>query len=232
MFFLNTSRPLFRDNVDLRRAVNFAVDRRALTREIGPYVAAPTDQYLPPSLAGFRDTRIYPLAKPDLTRARALARGNTRSGKAVLYTCDRVDCLASAQILRRNLEPIGIEVQVRQLPTNLFFEKVFRPREPFDIAWLGWGGSADPHYFIDELFRGPFNVSRYNSPTYNRLIDRASQLSGAARYRAYGDLDVRLARDEAPAVAHSVLNAWAFVSARTGCAIMNPFLDLTAVCLK
>ena len=27
-------------------------------------------------------------------------------------------------------------------------------------------------------------------------------------------------------------NTWAFVSARTGCVVMNPSLDLTAVCLK
>jgi hypothetical protein len=27
-------------------------------------------------------------------------------------------------------------------------------------------------------------------------------------------------------------NAWAFVSARIGCVVMNPAFDLTAVCLK
>ena len=47
MFVLNTSGPLFRNNVKLRQAVNFAVDRKALTRELGALAGTPTDQYLP-----------------------------------------------------------------------------------------------------------------------------------------------------------------------------------------
>jgi hypothetical protein len=45
-------------------------------------------------------------------------------------------------------------------------------------------------------------------------------------------LDVELARDAAPAIAVENPNTWAFVSARAGCIVMNPRLDLTAVCLK
>lgn len=233
MFFLNTSRPLFRDNVQLRRAANFAVDRRALTREVGLYVAAATDQYIPPSLPGFRDERIYPLSGPDLRRARALANGRTRSGKAVLYTCARPDCVAPAQILERNLKAIGIAIEIRKFPTRLFFQKVSTPREPYDIAWLGWGGYADPALFIKAIFHGgALNYSRFDERVYNRLIDRADRLYGNARNRAYANLDVRLARDAAPAISYSVLNTWAFVSANAGCVVMNPFLDLNAVCLK
>jgi ABC-type oligopeptide transport system substrate-binding subunit len=233
MFFLNTSRPLFKDNVALRRALNFAVDRKALTKENPPHLATVTDQYLPTALAGFRDARIYPLDGPDLRRARALAEGRTRSGKAILYTCSRPDCVAPAQILQRNLGAIGITVEIRKLPTQVFFDKIFRPSEPFDIAWVGWGDTEAAAY-LSGLFDGRrgINLSRFDDPAYDRLFDRASQLPDAARYRAFGDLDVRLARDAAPAIGYATLNAWAFVSARTGCVVMNPFLDLTAVCLK
>ena len=239
MFFLNTSRPLFRNNAQLRQALNFAVDRRALTREFGLHVASITDQYLPQSMHGFRDARIYPLKGPDLRKARELARGRTRSGKAVLYTCARPDCLAAAQILQRNVRPLGIEIEIRQFPTTLFFEKVFTPGEPFDIAWVGWNAAYnDPQYFMD-LFDGRTvgqpgteNISRFDSPVYTALIEAASRLTGAARYEAYGELDIRLARDAAPAIAYANANAWAFVSARTGCIVMNPIFDLTSVCLK
>jgi hypothetical protein len=43
---------------------------------------------------------------------------------------------------------------------------------------------------------------------------------------------VELARDEAPAVAYGVDSALTLVSARTGCVIVNPYLDLAAVCLR
>jgi peptide/nickel transport system substrate-binding protein len=55
-FALNVSRPLFRNNPRLRRAVNFAVDRTALLRVLGGRLAGQrTDQYLPSGLPGFED---------------------------------------------------------------------------------------------------------------------------------------------------------------------------------
>ena len=240
MFLLNTSRPLFRNNVELRRALNFAADRSALAREFGPHAATATDQYLPSVMPGFRDERIYPLRGPDLRRARALAKGHTRSGVAVLYTCsDRPDCIALAQVLQRNLALIGIEVRIKQFPLQVMFQKLSNPREPFDLAWIGFSPPwNDPQAFLG-IFDGRTigrpgneNWSYFNSPRYNRLLERASRLTGPARYRAYGDFDVQLARDAAPAIGVVNANTWAFVSARTGCVVMNPGLDLTAVCLK
>jgi peptide/nickel transport system substrate-binding protein len=240
MFFLNTSRPLFRNNVRLRQAVNLAADRRALVREYGQYAATSTDQYVPSALPGFRDERIYPLRGPDLRTARALARGRTRSGRAVLYTCsDRPDGVAVAQILQRNLKPIGLEIEIKQFPLQVMFQRLATPGEPYDITWVGllhpW---VDPQTFLG-AFDGRTigspdgaNFSRFDSPRYDRLLDRASRLSGPARYRAFGEIDVQLARDAAPAIAAMIPNTWAFVSARTGCVVMNPSLDVTALCLK
>jgi hypothetical protein len=76
------------------------------------------------------------------------------------------------------------------------------------------------------------NYSSFNSPKYNRLLDRTSRLTGAARARAYGALDVDIARNAAPAVAYSFDNALTLVSSPTGCVVVNPYLDLAAVCLK
>ena len=79
---------------------------------------------------------------------------------------------------------------------------------------------------------GTGNRSHFNSPVYNRLLDEASRLSGNARERAYGELDIRLSRDAAPAIPWAALNSIDFVSPRVGCVSFNPSLDLTAVCLK
>jgi len=229
-FFLNTTRPLLANNAQLRQAFNFAVDRQALVRVYGRYTATATDQYMPPVLPGFRPTRIYPLSGPDLRQARLLAKGRTRSGKAVLYACsDRPDCRAVAQVLKRNLRAIGIQLEIKQFPLGVMFEKLDRPGEPYDLAWVGLlAPYNDPAAFFD----GFNEYSHLKSPRYKRELVRAGQLSGPARYRAYGKLDVELARDAAPAIAAMAANAWAFVSARTDCVVMNPSLDLTAVCLK
>jgi ABC-type transport system substrate-binding protein len=234
MFFINTSRPLFRNNTKLRQAVNFAVDRKALVREFGLYAATSTDQFLPPLMPGFRNERLYPLKGPDLRTARSLAKGHTRRGKAVLYVRTAAEDVAAAQVLRRNLKAIGLDVLIKQFPVGVLFQKGETPGEPFDIYLVGWQASyKDPREFLG-LFdgRSRLNYSRFNSTKFNRLLDRAGRLSGAERYRAYGKLDVQLARDLAPAIPYAVYTAWTFVSKRTGCIVVNPFLDLTAVCLK
>ena len=124
MFALNSSRPLLKANVKLRQAINFAVDRRALTRELGPYAGTVTDQFIPAVLPGHVSARIYPLTGPDLRKARALAAGNRRSGKAVLYTSDTPVDVAQAQILQQNLARIGIVLEIQKFPIGLLFDKL------------------------------------------------------------------------------------------------------------
>ena len=123
MFYLNTSRPLFKNNPKLRQAVNFAVDRRELTRELGAYVGEATDQYLLPVMPGFRDERIYPLKGPNLKKAKQLAKGHTRSGKVVLYTPNFPLPLATAQIVKRNLEAIGLKVEIVSFPPPVYAQR-------------------------------------------------------------------------------------------------------------
>lgn len=234
-YALNTSRPLFRDNARLRQAVNFAIDRSALEGSGG--AGQLTDQYLPATMPGFRDAKIYPLRRPDLRRARALARGQTRGGKAVLYTLDYPQKLVFARIVARNLAKIGLDVQVKGLPIDAFFSRAGARNEPVDIVFSPWTPDyIDPSTYLNAFFESRFiagsNWARFESPVYDRLLIRAAGLEGAARARAYGALDVRLARDAAPMVATTFLNEPTLVSKRVGCIVLRPALDLTAVCLK
>ncbi len=224
MFVLNTSRPLFRNNPKLRQAVNFAVDRKALVQTLGPYGEAVTDQYLK-----LRNDAIYPLKGPDLKRARALAKGHTRSGKAIFYTRqDPVD-IAQAQILQRDLKAIGIDVQVVQFPTNLIFDKLAHGQQEFDIGRIAWSNDDSNllGIFDGRLLGADDNVnfSYFNSLKVNDLLTHASHLSGTARYAALAELDTLVSRDFAPAIPIAYQSAITLVSRRTGCAVMNPFLD-------
>jgi peptide/nickel transport system substrate-binding protein len=242
MFVINTTSPLFRSNPRLRQAVNYAVERTALNAVRGPYTGTAIDHYLYPDLPGYRPVHVYPIRRPLLARARALARGHTRSGKAVVYISSaqtqRATALAQAQILQRDLKRIGIDVTIQAWPGSQLFERMATPGEPFDLGLVGWSGGPDPG-LLDCLFNGKrigkddsCNWSYLDSPRYNRALDAASALSGRARARAFRRLDVRLTRDVAPAIPYAYDNGLTLVSARTGCVVLNPLLDLGAVCLK
>jgi ABC-type transport system substrate-binding protein len=240
MIILNSARPLFRNNPQLRRAVNFAIDRRALAAAIGGPVAAPTDQYLSPSAAGFRDVPIYPF-RGDLRKARALARGHTRSGKAVLYTSELFPFnLAQTKLIQERLRQIGIEAEIKTFPHAVFLSKMFTPGEPFDLAnSIGFGSGYPDHTILNCMFQGRAtpaaggcNVFNFNSRRYNRLLDRAARLVGPARFRFYGRLDIELARVAAPAVPYLLPKFGILVSKRAGCHRFDkPLFDLAALCL-
>jgi peptide/nickel transport system substrate-binding protein len=234
-FALNTSRPLFRDNVSLRQAVNFAIDRAALQRAAGR--GQITDQYLPSTFPGFKDEKIYPLLRPDLRRARALARGQTRHKRAVLYTLDVPPAVVAAQIVKRNLAQIGLDVRIKALPQGAFFSRGAKPNEPLDILFVPWTPDyIDPfaylNFFFDSRFIGFSNYSRFEDPAYDRALRLAATLQGPARARAYAELDAKIARDAAPMAAVAFLDEPTLVSARVGCVVLRPELDLRAVCLK
>jgi ABC-type oligopeptide transport system substrate-binding subunit len=233
-FALNVTRPLFRDNVPLRQAVNLAVNRAA---QVSAGTGTLTDQYLPNGMPGFRDARIYPLRGPDLKRARALARGHMRSGRANLYVPDVPSIVVTARTLKRDLAKIGLDVRIVAVPTTRFGTTIGRRGEPVDIVRTGVAPDyIDPAGILVPLFDGRFagtsNYSWMDDPEINRALRTAATLQGAARYRAFGELDVKIAREEAPIIGVSYTNEPTLVSARTGCVIVRPMLDLTAVCLK
>jgi peptide/nickel transport system substrate-binding protein len=234
-FVLNTARPLFRDNPQLRQAVNFAVDRAAIRRANGTELQSVlTDQYLPPGFPGFRDARVYPLTKPNLPRARALARGNTRSGKAVLFTVASPPRLAAAQSLKRDLARIGLDVKIVGVPLPAYFGRL-GATGAYDIGFRPWVPDyGDPFAVLNVNFDGRFigsvNWGRFDEPEFNQALRQAASLQGAARLAAYAAVDERLAREGAPMIAVEVLNDATLVSGRVGC-VPRPF-ELAAVCLK
>jgi YVTN family beta-propeller protein len=238
-YALNTSRPLFA-SARMRRAVNFAIDRPALAnaQESG-ILALPADQYLPPGMAGFEDAHIYPTDGPDLDRARRLA-GN-RHRTAVLYASDSTSSLKRAQVLVRNLASIGIDVEVKTFPGTVLAAKEATKGEPFDIAENSWSADYfDPFNFLNQLFDPNIkpaalsvDASRFDEPLYNRRLESAAKLTGAARYRAYAQLDIDLTRNASPIVVWGNPATEDLFSARMGCQAYGPYgVDLAALCIR
>jgi YVTN family beta-propeller protein len=235
---LNTSRGLFGDP-RLRRAVNYAIDRRALARLggfgfAGPLTAAPTDQYLPPNFPGFKDVKIYPLGG-DLREAKRLAGRRRRT--AVMYTCDFSPCPQEAQLVKRTLAALGITVEVRTFPISTVFKREFTKGEPFDIGLVTWREDyADPYDFLNLMFDGSLgvNVAQFDKPSWNHRLEAAARLFGKQRYRAYARLDADLVRQAAPWVAFENETNFDFFSARIGCQTYQPIygMDIAALCKR
>jgi ABC-type oligopeptide transport system substrate-binding subunit len=222
---MNNSRGIFQNNTNLRKAVSHAIDRRFMVAQHGYLAGQRTDQFLPYSMPGFKEFNIYSLKGPNYTRAKALANGNTRDGKAVMYTFNVAQGPPIAQSVQFNLKQIGVDVEIRQLDRVVQHERVAVRGEPFDLTLEGWGMDyPDPSNFINVLLDGRriqadhnVNISYFNNATMNRRMDTANSTAGAARLTAYGLLDRDLMRDHAPVAPYISTNARIFTSSTVGC---------------
>ena len=240
MFVLNSSRPLFKDNPRLRRAVNLVLPRNAFKASASALPV--TDQYLPAPVQGFRDRPIYPLGG-DLTQAKSLAAGSMRDRKAAFYVPDCAGAIACVGFVVSQLEQLGLEVEVRPFPewttTSAYLGRLGDPDEPWDLALIQWTPDfVDPFAYINRLLDGQAaggtDLARFDEPLYRDLMRKASRVQGAARAKAYAELDLRLARDAAPVVPLYVVSEATLVSKRVPkrCMLLRPGLVLTTVCLK
>jgi len=204
---LNTQAKAFRGNAPLRQAVNFAINRNALTAQVGAGAATPTDQILPPDgMPGFKDWKIYP-NKPDVTKAKKLASGHLGDKSIVFYTYQDDPGPASAQIVQANLAPLGLNTDIQVFVRTVEEEKVQHKGEPFDITLAGWGSDyPDPYDFVNILLSGKnihetgnINTSYFNDPKWNKRMDQAAVLPlGPKRYTTYANLDRDLMAGPAP----------------------------------
>jgi ABC-type transport system substrate-binding protein len=239
---LNTSSPLFRHNVPLRKAVNLALDRPAVIAQTlgGPLSNTATDQIVPSRVPGWVDHHQYPLTGADVTAARRLAVGHLRGGTAVLYTpTDRLRP-AMAAVIADDLAKIGLEVKVKPFAAAALMAKVGTRGEPFDMVLGNWADDllgpvltdlepplvySDPANTIVRYLGGASarkpsgntNVAYFDLPSYNHRMTAATRLSGPARFRAFSRLDADIMRDQAPWAPIAEASSWQFVARRVGC---------------
>ena len=242
-FMLNTSRPLFKRDVQAAAGDQLRDRPQSagrVTRGIRRHRRAISSCH--PTMPGYRDARIYPLdrsrpAEGAGTRVRAEA---VRTGRPV-HTCPTRWTLRRRRSLRRNLAAIGIGLEVKQFPLQVLFDKLSTPGEPFDIGRVSSGRLFDAGFLAFSSSTAAASANRVrvtgristpqSSTGCSTEAPRASR-SAPARSRAFGEIDVQISRDAAPAIAFGVPNVLTLVSRRVGCVVVDPDLDLTAVCLK
>ncbi len=240
---MNHERPLFGGggvgNLRLKKAVNFVIDRQGILAQRGAYAGVTNDQYLPPTMRGFKNVAIYP-RRPSLSQARTLAQGQTRGGDGTFYCSNRPPATQQCQVVQANLRNIGLNMDIRQFPRATQVELAGRRGEPFDLTLEAWHMDYfDPYDFIflvDGTTIRPannVNFSYFNAAAFNRKITRAKSLTGVARYRAFSQLDIDLARNAAPLASFATRNDRHYVSARVGCYNYHPVFtyDYAAICL-
>jgi peptide/nickel transport system substrate-binding protein len=227
-FMLNTTQPPF-DDLSIRKAAAYAIDRRALA---AADEAVAVDGYLPPDMPGVSRSHVYPVDGPDLAKARALMHGRTAT--AVLAACSSGVCREQAQILQQNLAEIGIRLRIHQM------DSVYdAPLESWDISAREWSPDEyDPSGILaTPMFDSDpgINPTGYGPAPLRRALDRAQAASGERRSELFGALERRILRTSLPWLSYQESTAPVFTSARLGCVVASPVyfgVNLAALCMK
>ena len=244
---LNHARPLFKDNPQLAKAVNWVVDRQAFSAQGGYLFGKRTGQILPPGMLGYKPQGIYPLrvTANTIKQAKKLAEGNLRGGKAVLWSSNAGFAPLQAQLIQYNLKQIGIDAEVKLLPRAQQFTNAGNPKTAdFDLTIERWGADyADPYDWVNILLDGTQvthpqhnNYAYFNVAKYNREMTAASLLTGPSRGAAYAALDGTMMRNDPPWAPLVNSNDRVFLSSKVGCLTINeaqgsgPLLNV--ICVK
>ena len=134
------------DNVKVRQAVNFAIDRNALVNLFGgPVLASPVCQVLPPGFPGHEDYCPYtkdPGAKwsaPDMEKAKQLVEeSGTKGQKVTIIAEDKTVSKSIGVYLQSVLTELGYEVDVKPISPNIQFTYIQNTNNKTQMSITQW----------------------------------------------------------------------------------------------
>jgi peptide/nickel transport system substrate-binding protein len=207
---LNLRDPLLQD-VRVRRAIGYAIDRDAIIKYLRRGLAAPAAGLLPPvSWAYAPDVFAFTY---DPARARRLldeagyrdpdGEGSEPRFRLTLKVSNQEFNRLQSAVIQQNLEAIGIALDVRTYEFATLYADVLKGNfQLFTLQWVG-GAVADPDilrrvFHSSQVPPAGFNRGFFNDPHVDQLLDAAAAATDdGERRRLYGEVQ-RAVAEAAP----------------------------------
>lgn len=194
---VNNARKPF-DDVRVRRAVAWAVDKRAVIDGAVWGYGTVIGSHMPPVSPYYVDLsgRYQPA---DAARARSLlAEAGLPSGFETVISLPApydMHCRAG-EVIADQLARAGIQARLEKVEWGSWLENVYSGRR-YQLTVIAHTGRLDPDPFLNRYTSGSQeNYMNYNNPAYDDLIARAAVMTGAeGRRAAYARLQEMLADD-------------------------------------
>jgi peptide/nickel transport system substrate-binding protein len=240
---MNNARAPF-DNVNMRKAVEYAIDRPAQLRLLGAYAGKRTSQLLVPGIPGYKPFNAYPLKGADVAKAKQLA-GSAIASAPTLNVVHTTSTTSTnrAQVAEFNLKQVGFKINDQPTPATNYYQVIQTRGTSYNFVTNGgWCADYfDPFDYLNVLFDGRKlqaannnNYAYFNNAAFNKGLDHASALSGSARSAAYAQLDHDLMAKYAPVVPYIISTNTFFTASRVKNWIYStyfgtPYLNALAV---
>ncbi|MCP2328940.1 peptide/nickel transport system substrate-binding protein [Hamadaea flava] len=203
---INTTRGPLKDP-KVRQALNYAVDKKAYLVAAGGTLGGDyASTLITPGIAGRVEYNLYPTADPsgDVDKAKALlAEAGQSNLKLTFVVQNDSDDLARAQAIQQGLARIGVELTIKPLDSDSWFDAVTNDKGDYDLTLSSWqpdypsaNANIQPLFASSEIGGGGFNLSRYSNAEVDALIEQArAEVDPAKAQALWQQADKRILTD-------------------------------------
>lgn len=213
-------------DVDVRRALNYAMNRDAIVKAYGgSAVAAPSTTLLAANVPGYKQYDAYPsgpTGNPD--KAKELLKGKTVPRLSLCFANTKLQ-QSLAAVIQQSLSAAGIQVALTPIDKAAYYTTVGKKGTTCDLIRGGWGADyPDGDSTLGVLFdgtkivpEGNNNLAYFNDPTTNdKLKSLRAETDRGATASKYGDLDEQIMKDQAPVVPLYYLRSFLLTGSKVG----------------
>ncbi len=234
------------DNPEVRKAVNYAIDKRALARLFGGLLE-PGCNFLPPGMQGYEKIDPCPYGDPNeapqVDKARQMIKDAGVAGDEVfVYGNGEDPSRPTTEYLADVLNQIGFEAKPRIIEASVYFQTVGNQKTNAQIGFANWFQDF-PHPQNFMFLVDPASIQNTNNPNLGNVEDpeirkalkEASQQPIEEAANRYAEVDRQLIA-EAHVAPYGHRKLTNFVSERVdfeNCTVTHPVydLDLTQLCV-
>jgi len=211
-----------------RKALNYAISRVIQNNFAGPLSGPATEQILVPAIPGYHKITYY--GGYGNLKAAKNVHGQTLAGKDfnIYYRSSSPSQTNMAEYMENQANKLGMHPHlVSSDPSGyyhpLMTKSIATGPDGYNItASGGWCADYEDGYdYFNVNFDGRIitdtgntDYMYFNNPTFNQHMDAAATKSGAARAKAYGNLDKEFMQKYAPLIPKQISSTRTFTSKR------------------
>ncbi len=184
---LNTREGPFKDK-RVRQAVNYAINKKALVKEVLQGTAAVADSPIAPAFAWAYDDSLKPYPY-DPDKARKLIKEAGYDGATLTFYVTEsgsgmLSPVAMATAIQADLAKVGLKVKIQTYEWNTYLDKVNAGLEGkadmAEMAWMTNSPDTLPYLTLRSDAvpeKGGFNSGYYSNPEVDKLLEKARRIS-------------------------------------------------------
>ncbi len=212
----NCSRPPF-DDVNLRRAVSCAIDRKKILETFYEGRGRLAEGPVPDLLRKWPAPGVYSY---DPERAKSIIAGERLKNRVInFYVSADQEVVDIAEVIQYYLRKVGLDVRIKQLEWSAY--KSALNNGEADMFWIGWWADyPDPENFLFPLFHSSNhgaggNRSRYTNKEVDLLIEAGQAAADPSDANRYYMAAEKIITSECP---------WVFFWHRTDFTLRQPWV--------